>query len=243
MVSPKRLCRSPRISWYAPVRKMPRMYGSPSDEGVQLERAACALPPADEAVDLAVRVAGHVLQRAAPRRLLVQPVDRHDREELVDRPGVGQRLEEREVAEVAVGEDHVELGEDVLVLLRVLGRELGDAVHDGEVEALHGGAVAEAEHAAVEERAAPAPSRRPRRGRPRAGCARSMSRVGSPRARARARARPRRSGLAVAADLRLQVDHVDQQQRVVRGQRAARLRDDVRHRHLVLAARLRRASR
>jgi bifunctional oligoribonuclease and PAP phosphatase NrnA len=29
LVSPKRLCRSPRISWYAPVRKIPRMYWSP----------------------------------------------------------------------------------------------------------------------------------------------------------------------------------------------------------------------
>ena len=37
-------------------------------------------------------------------RLLVEPVDRHDREELVDGPDVGQRLEHREVAEVGVGE-------------------------------------------------------------------------------------------------------------------------------------------
>ena len=41
-----------------------------------------------------------------------------------------------------------------------------------------------------------------------------------------------------ALGLRLDVDHVEQQQRVVRGERAPRLADDVRHRQLVLAARL-----
>ncbi len=56
----------------------------------------------DEVVDLAVRVAGDVGQHGAARRLLVQPVDRHHGEELVDRPGVGQRLEHGEVAEVGV---------------------------------------------------------------------------------------------------------------------------------------------
>ena len=39
---------------------------------------------------------------ARARRLLVEPVDRHDREELVDGPRVRQRLEHREVAEVGV---------------------------------------------------------------------------------------------------------------------------------------------
>ena len=53
-------------------------------------------------VDLAVGVARHVLHRAAARRLLVEPMDRHDRKELIDRPAVRQRLEQREVAEVAI---------------------------------------------------------------------------------------------------------------------------------------------
>ena len=35
---------------------------------------------------------------------LVQPVDRHDRKEVADRPVVEQRLEDREVAEILVGE-------------------------------------------------------------------------------------------------------------------------------------------
>ena len=38
------------------------------------------------------------------RGSLVEPVDRHHREELVDRPGVGQRLEQREVAVVEIDE-------------------------------------------------------------------------------------------------------------------------------------------
>ena len=43
----------------------------------------------DELVDLAVGVAGDVDQRAVLRGLLVQAVDRDDREELVDRPESG----------------------------------------------------------------------------------------------------------------------------------------------------------
>ena len=41
----------------------------------------------------------------------LQAVDRHDREQLIDGPAVGQRLEHREVAEVDVGEDRLELFE------------------------------------------------------------------------------------------------------------------------------------
>ena len=59
-------------------------------------------------------------------RLLVEPVDRHDREELVDRPAVGQRLEEREVAEVPVHERGVEIRHDVLELVAMLLRHARD---------------------------------------------------------------------------------------------------------------------
>ena len=72
-------------------------------ERVQLEHVL-DVAPIDEVVDLAVGVAGDVGEHRAPRRLLVQPVDRQDREQLIDRPRVGQRLEHREVAEVGVGE-------------------------------------------------------------------------------------------------------------------------------------------
>src|SRR5690606_19732496 len=63
----------------------------------------------DEAVDLPVAVAGEVRDGGADGRLLVEPVDRHDREELLDRPHVGRRLEDREVAVVDVGHDVLEV--------------------------------------------------------------------------------------------------------------------------------------
>jgi hypothetical protein len=44
---------------------------------VQLEHVL-DVAQVDEAVDLAVGVAGDVGEHRAPRRLLVQPVDRHD---------------------------------------------------------------------------------------------------------------------------------------------------------------------
>ena len=62
----------------------------------------------DELIDLPVGVAGQVRQRASADRSLVQAMNRHDRERLTDRPAVGQRLEDGEVAEVDVGERLVE---------------------------------------------------------------------------------------------------------------------------------------
>ena len=62
----------------------------------------------DEAVDLAVGVAGDVGEDAAAGGLLVEAVDRHDREELVDGPAVGHGLEDRVVAEVGVGEHRLQ---------------------------------------------------------------------------------------------------------------------------------------
>ena len=61
-------------------------------EGVQLQ-ALVRRPISDEALDLSVGVARDVLNRAAARRLLVEPVDRHYRKDLIDRPAVRQRLE------------------------------------------------------------------------------------------------------------------------------------------------------
>src|SRR5688572_18179679 len=64
--------------------------------------ARAPLLASDKAIDLAIGIAGHVLQRPAPNRLLVQTMNGHDRKELIDGPAVRQRLEQREVAEVAV---------------------------------------------------------------------------------------------------------------------------------------------
>ena len=62
----------------------------------------------DELIDLAVRVARDVAEHRVVGRRLVQPVDRHHREQLLDRPAVGTRLEQREVAEVGVRQRVVE---------------------------------------------------------------------------------------------------------------------------------------
>ena len=81
-------------------------------ERVQLERAL-DVAQVDEAVHLAVRVAGDVGEDRAARRLLVVAVQRQHREELVDGPAVGQRLEQREVEEVRVRHVPLEVGEVV----------------------------------------------------------------------------------------------------------------------------------
>ncbi len=67
----------------------------------------------DVALHLAVRVAGHVLEGCLAVGALVEALQGHDGEDLVDAPHVGQRLEEREVAVVLVGK---ELGHVVQLL-------------------------------------------------------------------------------------------------------------------------------
>lgn len=59
--------------------------------------------------NLAVAVAGDVLQRGVALGALVEPLQRHDGEHLSHAPRVGQRLEEREVAEILVGQQLVDL--------------------------------------------------------------------------------------------------------------------------------------
>ena len=61
--------------------------------------------------DFAVRVAGDVLKGCIVRRLLMKPVDRHDREELVDGPGIRERMEDGEIAEILIGHESVECSE------------------------------------------------------------------------------------------------------------------------------------
>ena len=76
-------------------------------ERMQLE-GAFDVVQVDEPVDLAVRVAGDVGQDAATDRLLVESVNGHDREQLLDRPGVGHRLKRGEVAEIRVRQNPLE---------------------------------------------------------------------------------------------------------------------------------------
>ena len=71
----------------------------------------------DELVDRAVGIAGDIHQRAFARGPFVQPLDRHDREKLAERPMVEQRLENGKIAEVLVTEG-------IFELLDILGNKL-----------------------------------------------------------------------------------------------------------------------
>ena len=104
----------------------------------------------NEVGNLAVRVAGDVLQRSVARRAFVESLYGHDREELVDSPSVGQRLEEREVAEILVGKHLVQSAQFVGHVLHALSH----AVHlaaDAPVHALYLGACAQVDDAVREE--------------------------------------------------------------------------------------------
>ena len=54
--------------------------------------------------DFAVGIAGDVHYRAVPIGRRSEPMDRHDREKLPERPVIEQRLEHREVANVLIGQ-------------------------------------------------------------------------------------------------------------------------------------------
>ncbi len=55
-----------------------------------------------EFVDFPVGIAGDIDQRPLVIRLSREAMDRHDREELAERPVIEERLENREVADVLV---------------------------------------------------------------------------------------------------------------------------------------------
>ena len=118
-------------------------------EGVQRQRAL-HVAAVDELIDLAVRVAGDVAEHRVMGRHGVQPVNRHHRKELLDRPAVRARLEQREVAEVGLGHRVVE----ALQVLRHVVHErdqLAQLGEDGEVEVLGLAPLLEREVAAAEQ--------------------------------------------------------------------------------------------
>ena len=80
----------------------------------------------------------------------IQPVNRHDREELLDRPAVGTRLEQREIAEVRVRHRVVEA---LQVLRHVvhLRDELAQLHEDGPIQVLGLAALLERQVAAGEQ--------------------------------------------------------------------------------------------
>ena len=78
---------------------------------------------------LSVAVAGDVLQGGVAGRTLVQALDRHDREELVDGPTVWQALEQGEVAEILVCKNLVQSSELLRHMLHVLGKVVDLVAH------------------------------------------------------------------------------------------------------------------
>ena len=103
----------------------------------------------DELVDVAVRIAGYVNERRVIGRLFVQPVNRHDREELIDRPVVGHRAKDREVAQVLRRKNLLQVVELFFLQLGGLG-ELRRARADFPEQHFAFGAVFEADQPEVE---------------------------------------------------------------------------------------------
>ena len=89
-------------------------------------------------------------ERRAPRRFLVEPVDRTDREQLIDGPRVGYRLEHREVAEVRVRQRLLEPLE-LLGNVRLVARQDQHLLADRPEQILADHAVLEREVTEVEE--------------------------------------------------------------------------------------------
>ena len=81
------------------------------------------------------RIAGDVAQHGVMQWALVQAVDGHDREKLLDGPTVGNRLEDREIAEVGLGQEGVERVQ-LFGHLFGLPEQAADLVADGPEEVL-----------------------------------------------------------------------------------------------------------
>ena len=209
-------------------------------EFVKLEAGAAGLV-ANKTINLAVGIARHVLQRTATHRLLRETMDRHDREELIDRPAVGEGLKEREIAEVAIDERRLELGEDILVGVRIALRDAVHGIHGRQPDHFRLGQPPQVQHARVEVLARAFLIER-----------RIMEHLehlaglGVPLGeRAPVLVHLVQQRVFLVGErwnrlfrLRLHVDHLEQEQSVMRGERTPRLADDVRHGQLGFTARL-----
>ena len=105
---------------------------------------------ADELVDLAIGVAGDVGNDGLACRLLAVAMYRHDREHLLDRPHVGQRLEHGEIAVVDVRQRVLEPLEPWRQALGAL-RFAHDAAYDLQEQLLRQRQRAQADLAALEQ--------------------------------------------------------------------------------------------
>ena len=78
----------------------------------------------DEVGYLAIRVAGDILQGCVARRPFGKALNGHYGEQLVDGPRVGEALEQREVAEILVGEQLVDIAQLFGHVLHLLGERI-----------------------------------------------------------------------------------------------------------------------
>src|SRR4029453_7524381 len=107
---------------------------------VQLE-GGFPLPAAHKTINYSIRVAGDVLNGSPASRLFVQPVDRHDGEQLIDGPVVRQGLENREIAEVAVDQGGLQVAHDFGIRRLVFLDHVRQGIHGAEVECFDVGPV------------------------------------------------------------------------------------------------------
>ena len=102
-----------------------------------------------EFVDLAIAVARDVGEHHIARGLLFQAVDRHDGEDLVDRPKVRQALEDAEVPVVVIGEHGFEALHLAAVVVALLAH-VGDPLQNVPIQLLAVRALAQVDFAVVE---------------------------------------------------------------------------------------------
>ena len=105
---------------------------------MQRERAA-HVATTDEHVDFTIGVASDILDGRLDGRFFIQALDRHERENLVHAPAVGQALEQTEVAEVLLRKQAREFTEFVRRMAQIL-RKLVYLAHDAPEQAFAHGA-------------------------------------------------------------------------------------------------------
>ena len=94
-------------------------------QGVQFQGGLHALG-VDKLVDTAIRIAGNVRNDGVARRKFLEPVYGHDREKLVNGPGIGQRLEHAEVAVIDIRQHGINR-------FKILGRVRHFALQPGDL--------------------------------------------------------------------------------------------------------------
>ena len=100
--------------------------------------------------DLAIRIAGYILQSRRPVRPFIQPLDRHDRENLIDRPRVRQRLEKREITEILISQQLVQLAKLIRCMFQA-GSDLADLARHRPIQPLDLGAGLQIDNAMTEQ--------------------------------------------------------------------------------------------